>query len=159
MGMEEHSRNNTKKNWLLPSNQSESLILETFCILNNAALDESGVALCHSVIVLSCTAIFLATTALMGGGQNSVCAFNDDDKDCRKAMNTYGGNRVVVVTLLDYWWRAVDVSMEISQLCLAGKVADMSATRRRRAQMSPILVKKCMSGQHELVPDTGNLRQ
>ena len=42
---------------------------------------------------------------------------------------------------------------------LAGKVAGISATRRRRAQMSPILVKKCMLGRHELVPDTGNLRQ
>ena len=39
---------------------------------------------------------------------------------------------------------------------LAGKVADMSETRRRQAQMSPILAKKCkcMSGRHELVTDT-----
>ena len=42
---------------------------------------------------------------------------------------------------------------------LAGNVADMLATCRGHAQMSLILAKKCMSGRHELVPDTGNLRQ
>ena len=53
--------------------------------------------------------------------------------------------------------RQVATVARLSALCLtilAGKVADMSATRRRQAQMSPILAKKCMLGRHELVTNT-----
>ena len=50
--------------------------------------------------------------------------------------------------------RLEEMMIQVAPSLVAGKVADMSATRRRQAQMSPILAKKCMSGRHELVTDT-----
>ena len=87
-------------------NQSESVILTAFQILNDAALDETGEVLCHSVIVLSCAAISLA--AVVGVDEN-IGALKDDVNDCRIATDYDNGGKVKVI-LPNYWWRALDVS-------------------------------------------------
>jgi len=104
--LHEQQRHNNEK-WLMQPNQSEGIILTAFQILNDAALDETGEALRHSAIVLSCAAISLA--AVVGVVQN-VGALKDDVVDCRMAANNSDNGEKVKVTLPDYWWRALDVS-------------------------------------------------
>lgn len=101
---EEQIHNNEK--WLMQPDQSENVILTAFHLLNDAALDESGEALCHSVIVLSCAAISLA--AVVGVDEN-VGALKDNVNDCRMAANYDNGEKVKVI-LPNHWWRALDVS-------------------------------------------------
>jgi hypothetical protein len=102
---DEQQRHNNEK-WLMHPNQSDSVILTAFHLLNDAALDETGEALCHSVIVLSCAAISLA--AVVGVDEN-VGALKEDVNNCRMATNNDNGEKVKVI-LPNYWWRALNVS-------------------------------------------------
>ena len=85
---------NTK--WLLTPQQSDNVILRSFRILNEVALDPSGSSLRYPVLVLSCAAIVLAS-----GGLEVVKGVHcKEDKDINEET----------VVLPNDWWRALDVS-------------------------------------------------
>ena len=101
---EKMNANETIKTWLLTSQQSDNVILRSYRILNEAALDPNGEALQSPVIVLSCAAISLAAAGGIGCvSSEGVCTENkgngSEDKD--------DGN---AVSLPEFWWRALDVS-------------------------------------------------
>ena len=80
-------------NWLLTSQQSDTIILRSYMILNEATLDPRGVALEYPVVVLSCATISLA------------CKINVNVDD-----ENIDNNEEDEVELPDCWWRALDVS-------------------------------------------------
>ena len=82
--------------WLLTPQQSDNLILRSFRILNELALDPSGSSLRYPVLVLSCAAIVLASswTEIVRGVH---CKEDKDDNE-------------ETVVLPNDWWRALDVS-------------------------------------------------
>ena len=104
LGFGKLNANETTKTWLLTSQQSDNVILRSYRILNEAALDPNGEALQSPVIVLSCAAISLAAAGGIGCvSSEGACAENKDngseDKDDENA-----------VSLPEFWWRALDVS-------------------------------------------------
>ena len=87
------SSDNTK--WLLTPQQSDNVILRSFRILNEVALDPSGSALQYPVLVLSCAAIVLASS-----WPEIIRVHCKEDKD----------DNGKTVVLPNDWWRALDVS-------------------------------------------------
>jgi len=85
------SSDNTK--WLLTPQQSDNLILRSFGILNEVALDPSGSTLQYPVQVLSCAAIVLASSW----------------PEIVRGVHCKDDNEETVVLPND-WWRALDVS-------------------------------------------------
>ena len=82
--------------WLLTPHQSDNLILRTYRILNEIALDPSGSALLCPVLVLSCAAMVLASSGL----EVVKGVYCKEDKDINEET----------VVLPNDWWRALDVS-------------------------------------------------
>ena len=90
------SSDNTK--WLLTPHQSDNLILRSYRILCEVALDPSGSGLQYPVLVLSCTAIVLASEGCVFRGVH--CKDNNDNPN----------DNGEAVVLPNCWWRALDVS-------------------------------------------------
>ena len=88
------SSSNTK--WLLTPQQSDNLILRSYRILNEIALDPGGSTLQYPVLVLSCAAIVLASSwpEIVRGVH---CKEDKDDNE-------------ETLVLPNNWWRALDVS-------------------------------------------------
>jgi hypothetical protein len=80
-------------NWLLNSDQSESVIIKAWMILNDAPLDGQGVALQYPVVLLSCASISLAAE----GTSSDSSKYDDGDR---------------VLPLPASWWRSLNLTDE-----------------------------------------------
>ena len=95
VGKKDTTSSSDDTKWLLTPQQSDNLILRSYRILNEIAIDPSGNGLQYPVLVLSCAAIVLASEGCAFGGVHC-----KEDKDANEE----------IVVLPNDWWRALDVS-------------------------------------------------